>query len=177
MGEIYVGVKFEVVHQPAEILSDPRIAKLIRIGKELEAKGFCPANSGNLSFRVPGGFVITAAGSELGKLTPGSFVLVKEVDFLKKRVICAGTAHPSSEAMMHQMIYDARPDVGVILHAHALDLRGAVTTAQEFPYGTLEFARSAVEVLKDHDLGILKNHGFVSVGKNAEDAFRKIVSD
>jgi len=176
MGEIYVGVKFEVIHLPEEAFDDPRLEELITVGKRLSEKGFCPANSGNLSFRSDSGFVITAAGSELGDLTAASFVLVKDVDISRKKVVCAGKVQPSSEAMMHKMIYDARSDVDIILHAHALDLKGAVTTPKEFPYGTLEFAGSAVEVLKAHDLVILKNHGFVSVGKNAEDAFRKVIS-
>ena len=177
MGEIYVGVKFNVEHQPTELLTDPRMEELITVGKVLAEKGFCPANSGNLSFRAGTGFVITAAGSELGDLTAASFVLVKDVDISKKKVVCAGKVQPSSEAMMHKMIYDARSDVNVILHAHALNLKNAATTVKEFPYGTLEFACSAVEVLKDHDLAILKKHGFVSVGKNPGDAFRKIVCD
>jgi L-fuculose-phosphate aldolase len=174
MGEIYVGVKFDVVHLPAEKLEAPRMAELIQIGKELAGKGFCPENSGNLSFRVMNGFGITTAGSELARLTLENFVLVKDVDLKKKEVLCAGKAQPSSEAMMHKMIYDARPDVKVILHAHALELRGAVTTAKEFPYGTLEFARSAIEVLKDHDLVILKNHGFVSVGGTVSEAYERL---
>lgn len=174
MGEIYVGVKFDVEHLPAEKLEDPRIAELIRIGKMLADRGFCPENSGNLSFRVVDGFVITTAGSELGRLTPERFVLVKTVDLKKKKVLCAGPAQPSSEAMMHKMIYDARRDVNVILHAHALDLKNAVTTKNAYPYGTLEFAASAVEVLQDHDLVTLKSHGFVSVGEDAETAFQRI---
>lgn len=174
MSEIHVGVKFEVVHGPEEAIRDPRIDELIRIGKELAAKGFCPENCGNLSFRVPGGFVITPVCAALGNLTPGDFVLVKEVDIVTKRVVCAGKVKPSSESMMHKMIYDARPDIQVILHAHALDLKNAITTKKAYPYGTLEFAQSAVEILKDHDLVILKGHGFVSVGKTTAEAFERI---
>ena len=174
MGEIYVGVKFEVVHGPEEVIRDVRIAELIQIGKALAAKGFCPENSGNLSCRVPQGFVITSAGSHLGALTTSNFVLVRDVDIVTKKVFCAGKAQPSSEAMMHKMIYDARSDAQVILHAHALDLKQAVTTQKEFPYGTLEFAASAVAVLKGHDLAILKNHGFVSLGKTVLEAYERL---
>ena len=174
MGETYVGVKFKVVHGPEERIADARVAELIRAGKELAQKGFCPENSGNLSFRTAKGFVITAAGSRLGELTPASFVPVMSVDLAKKKVFCAGKAQPSSEAMMHQMIYDVRPDAQVILHAHTLELKGAMTTEREFPYGTLEFARSAVELLEKHDRVILKNHGFVSVGKTVPEAYAKI---
>jgi L-fuculose-phosphate aldolase len=174
MGEIYTGVKFEVEHGPEEVIRDPRVDELMRIGQLLAAQGFCPENSGNLSFRLGRGFVITAAGSELGALTPVSFVLVRDVDISKKKVFCAGKTQPSSEAMMHKMIYDVRGDIEVILHAHALDLRHAVVTEKEFPYGTLEFASAAVAVLKKHDLVILKNHGFVSLGNTVSAAYERL---
>ena len=174
MGEQYVGVKFKVTHLPAERISDSRIDELIEIGQKLAAKGFCPENCGNLSFRYEASFVITRAGCEIGKLSPMDFVRVPDVDLVKKRVSVAGSLDPSSEAMMHFMIYAARPDVNVILHAHCLDLKNAITTKTAYPYSTLECANSAVEVLRNHDLVILKDHGFVSVGKDCADAFQKI---
>ena len=152
MAEIHVGVKFGVVHLPEEKIDDPRIAELIRTGKMLADKGFCPGNCGNLSFRISNGFVITVMGASLGNLTPEDFVLVKDVDLSGKKVLCAGKTKPSSESMMHKMIYDARPDTRVILHAHTLSLKNAITTKQAHPYGTLEFAMSAVNVLKTTDL-------------------------
>jgi ribulose-5-phosphate 4-epimerase/fuculose-1-phosphate aldolase len=72
------------------------------------------------------------------------------------------------------MIYDARSDARVILHAHTLSLKNAITTKKAHPYGTLEFAKSAVDILKTHDLVILKEHGFVSIGNTVEEAFQKI---
>ncbi len=172
--EIHVGVKFDVVHFTGEKIDDPRVGELIRIGKILTDKGFCPGNCGNLSFRVSKSFVITRVSVSLGKLTPEDFVLVKDVDFVGKKVICAGKSKPSSESMMHKMIYEARPDTQVILHAHTLSLKNAITTQKSYPYGTLEFARSAVEILKKHELVILKNHGFVSIGNTVEEAFKRI---
>ena len=174
MVEIHVGVKFDVFHLPEERMDDPRVGKLIRIGTKLSDKGFCPGNCGNLSFRISNGFAITVMGASLGNLTPEDFVLVRNVNFSEKRVFCAGKTKPSSEAMMHQMIYDERPDAQVILHAHSLSLKNTITTKKAYPYGTLEFAQSAVDVLKSHDLVILKNHGFVSIGNTVEEAFQKI---
>lgn len=174
MMEIYQGIKFKVVRVPDESVADTRVDELILAGKTLSTKGFCPANSGNMSFRRPDGFVITRAGSELGKLEPRDFVWVKDVDIGQRKVFAAGTANPSSEAMMHFLIYDSRPEVSVILHAHALDLKNAVITKESHPYGTLEFAHSAVEILKNHDLVILKGHGFVSVGGTVEESLSKI---
>jgi len=174
MTEIYQGVKFEVVHVPDERIADSRVDELILAGKTLSAKGFCPANSGNMSFRRADGFVITRAGSELGKLEPHDFVLVKDVHVGQKKVFAVGASNPSSEAIMHFLIYGARPEISVILHAHALDLKNAVITTEAPPYGTLEFARSAVDILKNHDLVILKGHGFVSVGGTVEESLLKI---
>lgn len=174
MAEIYTGVKFNVVHLPLKKIDDPRIAELIRAGKLLADKGFCPENSGNLSFRASQGFVVTAAGSRLAVLTPKDFVHVHRVDISTKTVSCAGSIPPSSESMMHQMIYNARRDVAVILHAHALGLKNVAVTEKEYPYGTLEFARSATDGLQSHDLVILRNHGFVSVGVTVSDAYEKL---
>jgi L-fuculose-phosphate aldolase len=174
MGEIYTGIKFEVIHLPEEKIADFRIGKLIGIGMDLAAKGFCPGNSGNLSFRYALGFVITRAGSELGKLTPRDFILVTNVNIGKKRVFVAGKAEPSSEAMMHSLIYAARPDVNAILHAHALNIKDAIVTAKAHPYGTVEFAESAVDILRQHDKVILKDHGFVSTGMTVDEAFSRI---
>ena len=174
MSENYVGVKFEVVYLPKEKVSDPRILELIKTGRELARSGFCPGNSGNLSFRYALGFVTTRAGSELRSLFPEDFVLVTDVNVMKGKVYVAGKAEPSSEAIMHFLIYKARPDVNAILHAHALHLKNAVETKKAYPYATLEFANSAVEALKDHDLVVLKDHGFVSVGETIAKAFRKI---
>lgn len=42
MAEVHVGVKFEVVHLSEEKIEDPRVGELIRIGKELAERGFCP---------------------------------------------------------------------------------------------------------------------------------------
>jgi ribulose-5-phosphate 4-epimerase/fuculose-1-phosphate aldolase len=174
MAEIHVGVKFNVVHLPEERIDDPRGGELIRIGKMLAAKGFCPGNCGNLSFRISKGFVITTVGASLGNLTAEDFALVKDVDLVGEKVFCAGKTKPSSESMMHKMIYDARPDTQVILHAHTLSLKNAITTKKAYPYGTLEFAMSAVDILKNHDIVILKDHGFVSIGNTVEEAFQKI---
>lgn len=182
MSEKYVGVKFEIVRLPEEKIEDPRIEELIRAGKELSAKGFCPENCGNLSFRradaclpsVGQGFVITRAGSELGKLTAKDFALVKDVDIAEKKVYVTGKTAPSSESMMHFLIYGSRQDISVILHAHALKLQNAVTTTEEYPYATVECAKSAAALLRKHDLIILKNHGFVSIGETVEEALRKI---
>lgn len=174
MVEIHVGVKFTVVHLPEERIHDPKVKGLVTAGKALDERGFSPGNCGNLSFRVLSGFVITRVGASLGNLRPGDFVLVKDVDLAGKKVFCAGEIEPSSESMMHKMIYDARPDTQVILHAHTLSLKNAITTKKSHPYGTLEFARSAVDILKNTDLIILKNHGFVAIGNTVEEAFQRI---
>ncbi|OQA55833.1 MAG: Methylthioribulose-1-phosphate dehydratase [Candidatus Omnitrophica bacterium ADurb.Bin277] len=183
MAEIYRGVKFEVVRLPIEKIEESGIEELIRAGRALAAKGFCPENSGNLSrrrfdFKHPSSdkdFVITRAGSFLGELTLRDFVIVKDVDLETKKVFVAGEAEPSSEAMMHFMIYESRKDVSVILHAHALDLKNAVVTKKAYPYGTIEFARTAVEALRGHDLVVLKDHGFVSAGQTVSDALSGVL--
>lgn len=174
MTEIYTGIKFKVVRQPEKTAGAPRVAELIKAGRVLASKGFCPQNCGNMSTREVYGFVITRAGSELGKLTPADFVRVHGVSVEAKKVFVAGEADPSSETLMHFLIYAARPDIAVILHAHGLKLEKAFTTSQAYAYATVEGARCASEALKSRDVIILKGHGFVSVGKTMAAALARV---
>jgi 3-dehydro-4-phosphotetronate decarboxylase len=82
-------------------------------GEGLQAAGFAPAASGNLSARVDGGIVLTPTGTRLGALEPATMARLDE----------AGThvsgPSPSKEAPLHLAIYRVRPDAHAIVHLHA----------------------------------------------------------
>ena len=73
-------------------------------------------------------------------------------------------------------IYEKRPEVNAIFHGHSLELLkpGIVTTEEEKPYGTVELVEEVLKVL-DNDVFVLKNHGFVSLGKTMDEAGNNIV--
>lgn len=135
---------------------------------------------GNLSFRLhkhDNSFIITA--SELGlkdRLTDDSFVLVHDCDLEKGIVTAGGTRNPSSESMLHHEIYRRRKDVHAVFHGHSkriLEAAHALSipeTCREEPFGSVELVVSVMEILSDHRFILMKNHGFLSLGRTMREA-------
>ena len=113
------------------------IAAVIEGGRFAAEHGWIPATSGNFSARVDAArAAVTATGTDKGALRPED-VLVVEID---------GPAHPraSAEAELHLALYQARPDIGAILHIHSLP--AAVLGEQYEAEG--QIVLSQVELLK-----------------------------
>ncbi|MEM8781452.1 MAG: class II aldolase/adducin family protein [Planctomycetota bacterium] len=145
-------------------------------------------SGGNLSVRDANGDAwITPARVDKGGLTREDMI----------RVEPDGTAHgphpPSSEYPFHRAIYDARPDLNAIVHAHPVALV-AFSIAKQAP-DTRLFAKSRLicgdpgfapyalpgsealgRVIADafraeHNAVVLENHGVVVGGTSMNDAF------
>lgn len=174
----YVGVKFE--HERLPLCAPADAASLwphFRLaGKILGSHGMAPLNGGNMSARLGDGFVVTSSGSNLGILEPDELVYVDSADPGSGRVRYRGPALPSSEAIMHAMVLQARPEAMAVIHAHdpaatpeAMARAGMVITDREEPYGTVALAERALEAFaRAEDLIVLENHGYVCVGANLE---------
>lgn len=155
-----------------------------RIGQRLDSMGLLPVyhghTFGNYSARHKEGFLITGRNIDKKEPTPESTVYVKGIDFEKKEKYVAGTAKPSSEAVAHKMIYDAFPDANAIIHVHDdavvrnASALGLPVTAMDYPCGTVESGRQALEALAKGSCVVLKEHGVLSIGKDIDDAFEKI---
>lgn len=75
--------------------------------------------TGNLSFRSEGEFIITASGLKSKEnLSNGCFVYVKNYDEPSNTVYIEGKRHPSSEAVMHFLIYKTREEIDAIFHGY-----------------------------------------------------------
>lgn len=163
---------------------DERIKKLVRWCRVFHKNNFAPpykgGSHGNLSFRLSKGsnkFIIT--GSHVGlkdELTNDSFVEVVSCDLQKRIVYAHGIKKPSSESMLHFAIYKKRKDVGAVFHGHskkvlssAAKLRLPVTLKMA-PYGTVELVKNVLNILDKKTFFVMKNHGFVSVGKTMDNA-------
>lgn len=143
-------------------------------------------SAGNLSFRWRDGedrFVITSSGiTSKGELKDDDLALVEACDPKSGTVSACGTRPPSSESMMHWMIYKARQDVGAIFHGHCGDILThadslkMLETKSEEQYGTPDLARSVVEVLGAEDFIILKGHGFISLGRTMAEAGQRALT-
>jgi len=101
---------------------------------------------------------------------------VKDCDFKKKIVHAAGTREPSSESMLHYSIYRERNDVNAIFHGHSESILliaqklNIQQTLKEEPYGSIELVRSVLDILNQNNFIVMKNHGFLSLGKNMNEA-------
>jgi len=177
--------KFKTRFLSGRVPDDPKIEKLKYWCKEFGKKGLMPfygsGSFGNLSFRVRGNkFIITASGIK-DPSSRESFVTVSSVALNKKMVYAHGKRPPSSESMLHYVIYRKRKDVNAIFHGHyGKILRysrklSLPSTLKNEPYGTIELAKSVLDILDDHDFLVMKDHGFISLGKDMDKAGEQVL--
>lgn len=147
-------------------------------------------SGGNLSIRDADGSIwITPARVDKGSLRVEDIVRVLPDGSTE------GRHKPSSEFPFHKQIYDARPDLGAIVHAHpvalvAFSICGQAPDTRLFtkahsvcgepgfapyalPGSELLGERIATVFAAGHDCVMLENHGVVVGGKDFSDAFRR----
>ena len=147
-------------------------------------------SGGNLSIRdASGGIWISPARVDKGNLTRRDIVCVHPDGSVD------GPHPPSSEFPFHKAIYDARPDIGAIVHAHPVALVAFSICRQTpntrlfhqahsvcgrlgfAPYacpGTEQLGKNIASSFSDGaDSVILENHGVVVAGETLSDAFKR----
>jgi ribulose-5-phosphate 4-epimerase/fuculose-1-phosphate aldolase len=179
-------VKFQVEFVSGEVPDDERISQLSGWCLRFNHSGLTPQlegagrSLGNLSFRLcpnDPAFVITASTlSSKQSLTPDDFVTVLQSDPERKTVYAAGARDPSSESMMHFEIYKRRGDVGAIFHGHDREITAHASlldwpqTEKEEASGTPELLAQVMKILCDDNFLVMKNHGFLSLGRTMDEA-------
>lgn len=167
-----------------------RLEELIQIAHQAYNRKFTSGSGGNLSVRCGDRIYISCGGSYLGNLTEEDFTCMNlqgEVLFGKR---------PSKEAVMHLECYKRRPDIQSVIHLHPVysiavtcfkqtDPDGAmpaytpgyalrVNQIPVIPYyrpGSIELAMAAAEKIENRNSILLKNHGLLTVGADAQTAF------
>jgi L-fuculose-phosphate aldolase len=174
-------IRFNIIFVSDEIPNDSRIDELKYWSEIFEKRGLTPMfegnYTGNLSFRSKESFIITSSGlKNKENLSNDCFVTVKSYEEQSNTIYVEGKRQPSSEAVIHFLIYKARKEVNAIFHGHndaiitnAETLKLPVTEREHEP-GSLELANEVLRVLGDKNLIVIKNHGFVSLGKTMEEA-------
>lgn len=164
---------------------------IVEVGRMMDSKGWIAANDGNISVRLDGGLILsTPAGVGKGRMRPEDLVVV---DMSGKKV--EGTRECSSEIAMHLAVYQIRPDVKAVVHAHppvatghaaagkALNLAvlpemivmlGCVPLAEYGLPGTPELLRPMRPLIPNHDAILMGNHGAVAFGRNLDEAFFRL---
>lgn len=167
-------------------------ALMCAVGKLLYDRGYVAANDGNLSMKTaPDRLLVTPSGVSKGRLTP-DMLLVTDLE----GNVLEGNRHPSSETKMHLAVYQGRPDVGAVVHAHppvstafAVCRRGmetpylselvtglgAVPCTPSFAMlSTDQVPRSVEPYLADHCAVLLANHGALTWGEDLWEAFDRM---
>jgi ribulose-5-phosphate 4-epimerase/fuculose-1-phosphate aldolase len=174
-------IRFKTSFVSDQIPSDARIEELKEWCRIFQRNGLTPEfegnYTGNLSFRCRGGLVITASGLKSKQnLSNDCFVYVKDYDEPTDTVYVEGSMQPSSEAVMHYLIYETRREVNAVFHGHNdaiimnAEKLGFPVTEREHDPGTIALAKEALKVLGAKKLIVLRNHGFVSLGRTMKEA-------
>jgi L-fuculose-phosphate aldolase len=154
--------------------------EIVGAARALDALGFMPGKSGNLSRRTPGGFLITPSGLPYAEMKPDDLVEVAA-----DGAVLNGTRKPSSEWRLHAAVYAARPEAAALVHTHS-PMATALSCAREgippfhymialaggndvrcAPYatfGTEALAANCVAALERRRAALLANHGAVAIG-------------
>jgi len=178
--EGYVGVKFHAVQVSTELMSEAAdlYGAFEATCNRLSRHDMTPANAGNLSVRHGDGFFISSSGCNLGCMEMEELIFVERCDAGAEEVRYRGPSKPSSESIMHCLIYEHRPEAGAIIHAHdefatrpELLVGEVAESEREEPYGSIALARMAIETFKTNErIIVLKNHGYVAIGPDLESA-------
>lgn len=171
-------------------MTSPR-EQLVAIMQRIYDSGMTTLSGGNLSLKDEQGDIwITPAGIDKGRLEPADIVRVRADGGVE------GRQRPSSELPFHRTIYERRPDLGAIVHAHAPALV-AFSIARRIPHtdvlpqvydlcgpvGYAQYALTGSEQLGEaiaatfaggYDVVLLENHGAVTAGPDLLTAFQRL---
>src|SRR5436309_5424862 len=154
-------------------------------------KCYVASTDGNVSVRLPDGNIMcTPTICNKGFVKPEDMVII---DLKGKRV--RGERNASSEIAMHLLIYEMRPDVNAVVHAHpqcatayaaagiplnkaliseVILALGCIPLTQYGTPGTPELTDQLRPFVKDVDALLMSNHGVVTYGATLEDAFNRM---
>jgi len=164
--------------------------EMIKYGDIVDAKGFSPGTSGNISCRYEDKIVISATGASNGDLAYEDLVVI---DFDGN--VVEGDKKASSEKMLHVEFYKKRPDINAIIHVHPVylssfaaarkSLEEPVMAENVYYFGKIplaDYALPSSKALVDntskyfdkHDAVLMANHGFIVGDIDIAQAYLKL---
>lgn len=168
-------------------------SEIVRVCRRLYERGLIAGGEGNVSGRLgDAAIIVTPAGASKIDVSEGDLIVV---DRTGKPV--AGSGSASSELGMHLRIYDRRPDVQAVVHAHPpfatafavagedlmapvlpeiLVLIGGVPLVPYATPGSAALADAIEPFLPLHDALLMANHGATSFGSTLSIAHQRMES-
>lgn len=166
---------------------------IVEIGKRIWTRGYVAANDGNISVRTGDNEVLTTpTGVSKGFMTPEMIV---KIDMQGKILSQHSDYKPSSEVKMHLEVYQKRPDIKAVVHAHppystgfavagipldkcvlpeAIIMIGSVPIAEYGTPSTAEIPEKIRPYIKTSDVILLQNHGALTLGSDLINAYFKM---
>lgn len=166
---------------------------ILDIGRRMFERRYVSANDGNITIRTGEDRIwVTPAGVSKGYMTEDMLLCV-DLD----GQLLAGSGKPSSELKMHLRVYRENPDVRCVVHAHPvtatcfaiaripLDIAlmtesvlglGVVPVAEYATTGTKAVAESVAPYCRDYNAVLLANHGALTWGTDALQAYYRMES-
>src|SRR5579864_4834775 len=165
--------------------------EIVSFGRMLHQRGYVAATDGNLSVRLDEErILVTPTAMSKGALRAADIVIV---DPAGRQV--AGRHRVSSEISMHLLIYELRPDVHGIVHAHPCTATGfaaagiglnqplvcevviglgSIPLARYGTPGTSELCESLEPLIPQNDAILMSNHGVVTYADTLHRAYMKM---
>jgi L-fuculose-phosphate aldolase len=162
--------------------------EIIRIGRLMFEKGWVASNDGNISTRMDDDRILaTPTGMSKGMMHPDDLIILDR----RGRKI-SGHRERTSEINMHLTIYDLRPEIRAVVHAHPpvatgfatagrpLNLAllpeviinfGCVPIAEYGLPGTTELTEPMRPLIPRHNALLMANHGVVAYGEDVFQAY------
>jgi L-fuculose-phosphate aldolase len=167
-------------------------AEIVATATRCYERGLLVAGDGNISVRVASNRLIaTPSGVSKGWMKPEMMVVVD----LAGQPLAPSEYRVSSEWPMHQVIYQARPDINAIVHAHpphatgfavaGLSLDKAILSEVVLTLGCVPLAAYGTPTTREltdaiepflpyHDALLMANHGAVAYADTLEKALNKL---
>jgi ribulose-5-phosphate 4-epimerase/fuculose-1-phosphate aldolase len=159
--------------------------EMCRFGRSMFERGLTAGSSGNLSARLPDGYLVTPTGSCLG------FLDAERLSKLDAEGRHVSGDPPTKEVPLHLAFYQGRPGTGGVVHLHSTfatalsclaDVDAANALAPITPYavmqlgevpvlpyaapGSVALGRGVRRAAETHSAVLLANHGPVVSGRS-----------
>lgn len=159
--------------------------QLLHTARALCELGLNRGTSGNVSVRDGDGYLITPSGMAVDAMGPRDMVWMA----LDGRV--EGERAPSSEWRFHRDIFAQRPEVGAVVHTHAMFATTLACQRRDIPpfhymialaggdsircapyalFGSQALSDAALAALADRRACLLANHGMIAIGRDLPQA-------
>lgn len=163
---------------------------LIESCREMNRLGINQGTSGNLSLRVPEGFLVTPSGIGYDVMRPEQIVPMDLEGGYRGKVL------PSSEWRLHLDLYRARPEAGAVVHTHSVHATALACLRRGIPafhymigvaggsdircggyatFGTAALSQEMLRAIEGRSACLLANHGMICFGENLGKALWRAV--